>query len=139
MTLREGEIAQSKRAQESHQKQTKRHLLHSAALSPLPPTTDIPSQIAPLTEKPRRKPKPKPKQKTKPKKWHKRPNEPLSHLLPEQVLTIAEWRRINRLSERNARRILADPEKRPKLVQLSPRRYGVRVADNKAWQESRSR
>jgi hypothetical protein len=96
MTLREGEIAQSKRAH-SHQKQTK------------------------------------------PKKRRKRPNEPLSHLLPEQVLTVSEWRSINRLSERNARRILADPEKRPKLVQLSARRYGVRVGDNKAWQESRSR
>jgi len=100
------------------------------------------SQIAPLPERPRRQPKLKLKpklQKPKPKKRRKRPNRPLSHLLPEQVLTIAEWRAINRLSERNARRILADPEKRPKLVQLSSRRYGVTVGENKAWQESRSR
>jgi hypothetical protein len=99
------------------------------------------SQIAPLLEQPCRKPKlQKPKlQKTKPKKRRKRSNEPLSHLLPEQVLTIAEWRSVNRLSERSARRILADPGKRPKLVQLSPRRYGVTVAANKEWQQANSR
>ena len=101
---------------------------------------DFPNTLGPLPDtKPRRQPKPKPKKQTKPKKRRKRPNEPLSHLLPEQVLTMAEWRAINRLSERSAHRILSDPEKRPRLVQLTPKLRGVRVADNKAWQESRSR
>lgn len=69
------------------------------------------------------------------------PNEPLSRLLDDQVLTISEWRRINRLPERTARRILSDPDpkKRPKLTQLSEQRKGVTVRANREWQASRTR
>jgi hypothetical protein len=70
-----------------------------------------------------------------------RPNQPLSRLLDDQVLTLPEWRRINRLSERTARRILSDPDpkKRPKLTQLSAQRKGVTVRANRDWQQSRTR
>ena len=79
-------------------------------------------------------------QETTPKR-RRLPNEPLSRLLDDQVLTIPEWRRLNRLPERTARRILNDPDptKRPKVTQLSAKRAGITVANNRAWQESRAR
>jgi hypothetical protein len=62
-------------------------------------------------------------------------------LLDDRVLTLAEWRKLNALPERSARRILRDPDpkKRPVLTQLSPRRYGVTVRANREWQERRAR
>jgi hypothetical protein len=80
-------------------------------------------------------------QEATPKRRRKLPNEPLSRLLDDQVLTLPEWRQINRLSERTARRILSDPnpKKRPKLVQLTQQRKGITVRANREWQESRSR
>jgi hypothetical protein len=80
-------------------------------------------------------------QETTPKPRRRLPNEPLSRLLDDQVLTISEWRRINRLPERSARRILSDPDpkKRPKLTQLSPHRFGITVRHNREWQDSRAR
>jgi hypothetical protein len=70
-----------------------------------------------------------------------RPNEPLSRLLDDQVLTLEEWRRINRLSERTARKILSDPDpsRRPKLTMLTTRRKGVTVRANREWQQARTR
>jgi hypothetical protein len=56
------------------------------------------------------------------------------------VLTREEWRVLNHLPERTARRILnGPPDKRPKLTQLSDRRDGITVGNNRAWQQSRAR
>jgi predicted DNA-binding transcriptional regulator AlpA len=54
------------------------------------------------------------------------------------VLSFQEWCRINNLSERNGRRILSEGNG-PRVIQLSPRRIGIRESDNAAWQESRIR
>ena len=63
---------------------------------------------------------------------------PLTSLADDQVLTFHEWCALNRISERTGRRILASPGG-PQTVQLSPRRVGIRVADNRAWQRARER
>jgi hypothetical protein len=85
-------------------------------------------------------------QETAPKRRNLQPNAPLDvgklgRLHDNQVLTIPEWRRLNRLPERTGRRILKDPDpkKRPVLTQLSPKRYGITVRHNREWQESRAR
>jgi hypothetical protein len=59
-------------------------------------------------------------------------------LSDDQVLGFHEWCRLNRLSERTGRRIITGPDG-PVVTMLSPRRYGVRVADNRAWQHARAR
>ena len=63
---------------------------------------------------------------------------PLSMLLDEQVLTFAEWCRLNRFSPRQGRRILRGGDG-PVVTQLSERRIGVSVGNNRRWQESRAR
>ena len=55
-----------------------------------------------------------------------------------QVLTFAEWCRLNSLSERNGRRILKGGTG-PRIVQLSARRFGITVRANCEWQQSRER
>ena len=56
------------------------------------------------------------------------------------VLTREEWRVLNRLPERSARRILnGPPDERPVLTQLTPQRDGITVGNNRRWQESRAR
>jgi hypothetical protein len=61
---------------------------------------------------------------------------PLTSLADDQVLSFHEWCALNRISERTGRRILDGPEG-PPTVQLSPRRIGIRVAANRAWQHAR--
>ena len=56
----------------------------------------------------------------------------------DQVLTFLEWCSLNRISERNGRRLLANGEG-PAVVRLSPKRIGVTVRENRAWQQARSR
>jgi hypothetical protein len=63
---------------------------------------------------------------------------PLTSLADDQVLAFHEWCRLNRISERTGRRILASPDG-PQTVQLSPRRVGVTVRANRDWQHARSR
>jgi hypothetical protein len=58
--------------------------------------------------------------------------------LDDRVLTFAQWCELNTLSERNGRRILKSGAG-PRVVQLSPRRYGVTIQANRAWQQSRER
>jgi hypothetical protein len=57
-------------------------------------------------------------------------------LSDDQVLTFIEWCALNGISTRTGRRILdgSDP---PRVTMLSPRRFGIRVADNREWQHSR--
>jgi hypothetical protein len=54
------------------------------------------------------------------------------------VLTFKEWCAANRISERNGRRILAEPGG-PVVTMLSARRIGITVANNRRWQQSRER
>jgi hypothetical protein len=56
----------------------------------------------------------------------------------DRVMTIAEWARLNSFSVCTGRRIIA-AGKGPKVIELSARRLGVRVADNRAWQATRTR
>ncbi len=55
-----------------------------------------------------------------------------------KVLTLHEWAALNTLSFQTAKRILAEGHG-PKTVQLSARRIGVRMIDNRIWQEERLR
>ena len=57
-------------------------------------------------------------------------------LSDDQVLTFAEWCALNGISSRTGRRILESPDA-PLIVRLSPRRIGIRVAANRAWQHAR--
>jgi hypothetical protein len=64
--------------------------------------------------------------------------QPLSLLLDSQVLTFREWCRLNRISGRTGRRVLASGTG-PTVVRLSPQRIGITVGSNKRWQQSRER
>jgi hypothetical protein len=64
--------------------------------------------------------------------------EPLSDSHPDQVLTFFEWCRLNRISERTGRRILAGGTG-PKVTMLSPRRLGITIGANRRWQAARAR
>lgn len=58
----------------------------------------------------------------------------------DEVLTIEEWRQLNKLSARTAARILArPPDQRPVITQLSERRNGITRRANRLWQQSRAR
>jgi hypothetical protein len=60
-------------------------------------------------------------------------------LLPnfdDQVLTFPEWCRLNRVSERTGRRILAAPGA-PIVTWLSEHRMGITIRANHDWQRSR--
>jgi len=61
---------------------------------------------------------------------------PLTSLADDQVLTFPEWCRLNRISERTGYRIIKGPDG-PKTVQISARRFGIRVAANREWQRAR--
>ena len=52
-----------------------------------------------------------------------------------KVLTLKEWCKLNTLSFATGKRILASGDR----VQLSARRVGIRVIDNRIWQEERLR
>jgi hypothetical protein len=55
-----------------------------------------------------------------------------------RVLTLREFANLNSISFQTAKRMFAEG-RGPKTVQLSHRRVGVRVIDNRIWQESRIR
>ena len=63
---------------------------------------------------------------------------PLDVMHDSQVLTFVEWCRLNRLSERTGRRILDGPNP-PTITDLSARRIGITVRNNRLWQASRER
>jgi hypothetical protein len=56
----------------------------------------------------------------------------------DKVLTFREWCALNAIGERTGRRIIKSPGG-PIVTQLSERRIGIRISDNRAWQASRAR
>ena len=54
------------------------------------------------------------------------------------VLSFPEWCQLNDIGERTGRRILASGNG-PVITQLSDRRIGVTVRNNRIWQASRAR
>jgi hypothetical protein len=63
---------------------------------------------------------------------------PLAPSHPNQILTLHEWARLNRISIRTARRILASGSG-PTVTQLSTKRVGISIANNALWQASKAR
>ena len=60
-----------------------------------------------------------------------------TELNPHQVLTFLEWCKLNNISPATGRRIRKSG-KGPRFIQLSDRRIGITVGDNRAWQEARA-
>jgi predicted DNA-binding transcriptional regulator AlpA len=56
----------------------------------------------------------------------------------DRVLTFRMWCAVNEFSLATGRRIMKRGEG-PRVLQLSPRRIGIRESDNAAWQASRAR
>ena len=70
---------------------------------------------------------------------HNQPAPPLSpRINDDQVLTFSQWCKLNALSERTGRRVLASGEG-PVVTELSAARIGVTVGNNRAWQQARAR
>jgi hypothetical protein len=53
----------------------------------------------------------------------------------DRVLSFAQWIELNGISPATGRRILAGG-KGPKILRLSDRRIGIRVRDNREWQDT---
>jgi hypothetical protein len=56
----------------------------------------------------------------------------------DRVLTFRMWCAVNEFSLATGRRIVKRGES-PRVLQLSPRRIGIRESDNAAWQAARAR
>lgn len=57
----------------------------------------------------------------------------------DRVLTVRMWCAVNNFSLATGKRILKGDGPKPAVVQLSPRRIGIRESDNAAWQQARTR
>jgi hypothetical protein len=67
------------------------------------------------------------------------PKQLLQHSLDDdKVLTFAEWCKLNRIGQRTGRRIIKSPGG-PVVTQLSERRIGITVGNNRRWQTARAR
>jgi hypothetical protein len=82
---------------------------------------------------------------TRKTKQHRRPQQvaappapvpPVEHR--DRVLTLQQWCEINAFSLATGRRIL-NSGNGPSVLQLSPRRIGIKESANAAWQASRAR
>jgi hypothetical protein len=63
----------------------------------------------------------------------------LQHSLDDdKVLTFAEWCALNKIGKRTGRRILTSGGG-PVVTQLSERRIGITVGNNRRWQAARAR
>jgi hypothetical protein len=63
----------------------------------------------------------------------------LQHSLDDdKVLTFAEWCKLNRIGQRTGRRIIRSGNG-PVVTQLSERRIGITVGNNRRWQAARAR
>jgi len=56
----------------------------------------------------------------------------------DKVLTFAEWCALNGIGKRTGRRIIRSGNG-PVVTQLSERRIGITVGNNRRWQEARAR
>ena len=56
----------------------------------------------------------------------------------DKILSFRQWCEINGLAERTGRRVLASGHG-PVVTQLSAKRVGISVRNNRAWQASRER
>jgi len=56
----------------------------------------------------------------------------------DKVLTFAEWCKLNRIGQRTGRRIIRSGNG-PVVTQLSQRRIGITVGNNRRWQAARAR
>ena len=56
----------------------------------------------------------------------------------DRVLTFAEWCALNGIGKRTGRRIIRSGNG-PVVTQLSERRIGITVGNNRRWQEARAR
>ena len=54
----------------------------------------------------------------------------------DRVLSFDDWCRLNKFSRSTGQRIVAAGQG-PRFIQLSARRKGVTVGENRRWQESR--
>jgi len=61
----------------------------------------------------------------------------LHHSDDDRVMSFDAWCLLNGFSIGTGHRI-RKAGKGPRFIQLSPRRIGVRVRDNRAWQEARA-
>ena len=59
-------------------------------------------------------------------------------LTPDRVLTLDQWCKINSIGLNTGKRLIATGDG-PAIVQLSPRRIGIRESDAAAWQAARIR
>jgi hypothetical protein len=59
-------------------------------------------------------------------------------LTDDACMTFREWCRLNGIGERTGRRILKSGNG-PVVTQLSEKRIGITVGNNRAWQQSRER
>jgi hypothetical protein len=59
-------------------------------------------------------------------------------LADQRVMTVAEFSDLNAISIATAKRLLRSGEG-PRVLRLSTKRIGVRVIDNREWQEARMR
>jgi predicted DNA-binding transcriptional regulator AlpA len=55
-----------------------------------------------------------------------------------KVLTLKQWAALNAISWQTAKRLIREGNG-PQTIQLSPRRMGIRMIDNRTWQEERVR
>jgi hypothetical protein len=56
----------------------------------------------------------------------------------DEVLTFAQWCKLNSIGERTGRRLLASG-RGPRVLQLTESRIGIRRSDNRLWQDSLAR
>jgi hypothetical protein len=62
----------------------------------------------------------------------------LAPLLDDRCMTFSEWCLVNSIGERTGRRIIKSGNG-PVVTQLSEKRIGITVGNNRAWQQSRAR
>lgn len=66
------------------------------------------------------------------------PNELARALDDQRVMTIAQWAEVNGFSVWTGQRLIK-AGKGPIVTQISDRRIGITVRNNRAWQESRAK
>jgi predicted DNA-binding transcriptional regulator AlpA len=58
--------------------------------------------------------------------------------VPDRILTLKQWCSLNSIGITTAKRLIAAGDA-PPIIQLAPRRIGIRESDAAAWQAARVR